>query len=297
MATIIRGINGQRAYPEIVHKVVTFGRVRSPRGLATRDLGLTIIELERPWHALPLGCGRDLNKNIAAAEAVQLIGGFTNPTLLTKAAPGKFEPFMDEGTFHGSYGRRIGYQVLNVINKLQHDPQTRQAVITLWDPVLDNRPDQHDYPCTVALHFAIEDDNELVMTTYMRSNDVWLGLPYDLFQFTQLQLSMAYTLDVGCGRYTHIAQSLHIYETDVEAAKKLHTPPTNFEMQPLGIGNYSMSFTEIMKRARRLTIAYADKLKEETESEHWYRDRFASYLGSDVDGDGTNHLKTVTLLP
>ena len=52
------------------------------------------------------------------------------------------------------------------------------------------------------------------MTTYMRSNDLWMGFPYDVFQFTCLQTLLAMELDVELGTYTHVAGSLHLYERD-----------------------------------------------------------------------------------
>lgn len=52
------------------------------------------------------------------------------------------------------------------------------------------------------------------MTTYMRSNDLWFGFPYDVFQFTCMQILMSMELELELGTYTHIAGSLHLYERD-----------------------------------------------------------------------------------
>ena len=54
----------------------------------------------------------------------------------------------------------------------------------------------------------------------MRSNDLWLGFPYDVFQFTCLQVRMAMELGLDIGTYTHIAGSLHLYARDFEKAIK-----------------------------------------------------------------------------
>ena len=55
---------------------------------------------------------------------------------------------------------------------------------------------------------------DLIVT--MRSNDIWLGLPYDLFNFTCMQIQMAMELGVEVGVYYHNAGSLHMYKRDVE---------------------------------------------------------------------------------
>jgi hypothetical protein len=54
----------------------------------------------------------------------------------------------------------------------------------------------------------------------MRSNDIWLGTPYDVTMFTQLQLSMARALKMFVGTYRHHVGSLHIYERDIPAAEQ-----------------------------------------------------------------------------
>jgi thymidylate synthase len=58
------------------------------------------------------------------------------------------------------------------------------------------------------------------MTTYMRSNDLWMGFPNDVFQFTCMQIWLAMRLGVKLGTYTHIAGSLHLYERDYNKAKE-----------------------------------------------------------------------------
>lgn len=88
------------------------------------------------------------------------------------------------------------------------DINTRQAVLHI--KTADNRPSK-DVNCTVCVQFLIR-DGKLHATTYMRSNDIWMGFPYDVFSFTALQCKMAMELGVGIGTYTHIAGSLHLYE-------------------------------------------------------------------------------------
>lgn len=97
---------------------------------------------------------------------------------------------------------------------LKNDPNTRQAVIHIKEPRdLIKRPSK-DVNCTIALQFLLR-DNKLNLITTMRSNDIWLGLPYDLFNFTCMQIQMAMELGVEIGSYYHNAASLHLYEKDL----------------------------------------------------------------------------------
>lgn len=218
--------------------------------------------------------GRNANWAIGAVEAAQLIGAVSRPDLLLKIAP-QFAAYLDGDSFHGSYGARIRNQMIHVEEKLKQDHQTRQAIATLWDGKLDNIPDMADYPCTIALQFEF-DGGTLCMNTFMRSNDAWLGLPYDMFQFTQLQFSLAKALNVPAGTYRHIALSLHLYEENLEDAKKIHRPSEE-RWQPIGIGRVGDDFLTIVKRAQRLMAGLS--IEDPTRSEDWYRDRFARYVG------------------
>lgn len=99
-----------------------------------------------------------------------------------------------------------------VKNLLKQDPNTRQAVMHIKEA--RNTPTK-DLNCTIALQFFIR-DNKLDLIVTMRSNDIWLGLPYDLFNFTCMQIQMAMELGVGIGVYYHNAGSLHLYERDLK---------------------------------------------------------------------------------
>lgn len=49
------------------------------------------------------------------------------------------------------------------------------------------------------------------MMVHMRSNDVYLGLPHDIFAFTMLQEIAAREIGVGLGSYLHSVGSMHLY--------------------------------------------------------------------------------------
>lgn len=268
---------GVTGYREVVDYVVRYGTKRSPRGLPTRDVGPLTVVIEDVSKSLPLGVGRNVSRKIAAAEAVQLIGGFSLPHLLTNASP-NFKQFLEPDTqlFYGAYGDRVGTQLNSVVHKLMRDPDTRQAVITLWNPALDNAPGHLDYPCTVALHFSILDDY-LELTTVMRSQDVWLGAPFDWFQFTQCQQTVARACGIAPGRYRHITLSTHIYETNLPAVARL-TDPVSDEWQPEGIGHPGDAIITIKRRARNLVIPNP-AITDWTPSERWYREQLETLMG------------------
>ena len=178
----------------------------------------------------------------------------------------------DNGLFHGAYGLRTDGQYEKVIERLKNDPDTRQAVVTIWDPKLDLLPQKRDYPCTILHQFRIR-DNKLNMTVFMRSNDVWLGAAYDFFQFTRVQLAMANVLGIEPGKYTHHVGSLHIYEQHYEAADKLyHIDRDKYEdIPPIHGGTW-----EQVKRFALLALTAASNIQDPmlvnilTPLEGWY---------------------------
>lgn len=106
---------------------------------------------------------------------------------------------------------KYGFDQWEYVRRLLSDaPETRQAVLHIKEP--NNTPSK-DVNCTVALQFILR-EGKLNLTVYMRSNDLWLGFPFDVFQFSNMQILMAMELGVELGTYTHIAGSLHLYERD-----------------------------------------------------------------------------------
>lgn len=136
----------------------------------------------------------------------------------------------DDVTNNSAYGFLMKYahefdQIEKMIELLQHDPESRRAVINLNTPnpwVIETK----DEPCTIALQFLIR-NGKLYCTTMMRSNDIWFGLPYDIAFFTTLQKYIATRLDVEYGTYTHFVTSLHMYDRDAEQISKIVDDPTS----------------------------------------------------------------------
>ena len=138
-------------------------------------------------------------------------------------------------TVNSAYGYRIfekyGFDQMDYVYKvLKEHPDSRQAVIHIKDAINYLDYPTKDVPCTIALQYFIR-DGKLHTTTYMRSNDIWTGFPYDVFSFTAFQTMLAFKLNVGIGEYTHIAGSLHLYERDAISYTKNLEEITNNESE------------------------------------------------------------------
>ena len=218
------GVNG---YVDLVQHVLRHGKEVAPRGQKTREIEDAIIRIDDVYNTLPMNVKRKAVPGIGAVEACQLLSGTSFPDLVMMVGP-QFKNYAeDNGVFHGAYGPRTNGQYHAVIERLKNDPDSRQAVVTIWNPQYDLQWNKRDYPCTILHQFRIR-DNKLNMSVYMRSNDVWLGAAYDFFQFTRVQIAMASVLGIEPGTYNHHVGSLHIYEQHYASADKLahalHSP-------------------------------------------------------------------------
>lgn len=162
---------------------------------------------------------RHMSPSYACGEMLWYLSGDRTADRVLIQAP-SYKRFLNDGIANGAYGERwerFG-QLSAVIALLRKSPNTRQAVLSSWFPedICDARDGTKlDIPCTLNLQFLIRDER-LHCITSMRSNDVWLGMPYDVFCFTTLQRIIATELGITMGHYTHRVGSLHIYDRDLE---------------------------------------------------------------------------------
>lgn len=133
----------------------------------------------------------------------------------------KYSDFIGVGS--GGYGPRLfgpapNNRVETVIEILREKGTTRKAVIQVLTND-DLRGNPLDVPCTCTLQFLVR-NNSVELITYMRSNDVMLGMPFDVFSFTMIQELVARSLGMKLGPYTHMVGSLHLYEEAVTDARR-----------------------------------------------------------------------------
>ena len=168
------------------------------------------------WHE-----ARKASPIYAAGEMLWYLTGRDDGEQIAFYAPSYRDLLSTDGTAFGAYGARMNDQVPCLLEMLKQDPNTRQGIITLWRPTdiyeaATRR--QKDLPCTLSLQFFVR-HGALHLIVTMRSNDVWKGLPYDVFCFTTLQIIFADCLRLTVGDYVHQVGSLHLYDKNAEGAQ------------------------------------------------------------------------------
>lgn len=122
-------------------------------------------------------------------------------------------------------------QFRDCYNLLKRDPDTRQAVISLWIPPFDKSTvTTNDRPCNDMVMFKIR-NGFLNMTVINRSNDLHWGLySTNIMQFSVMHRIMASCLGVKLGRYYHHSDSLHIYHERDDISERVLNTPYDFDV-------------------------------------------------------------------
>lgn len=187
-------------------------------GAVAAEILNAITVVKDPTRMIVTSPARKLPMRYAVGELLWYLSG-SNRLRDIQLFSSAWDRMSDDGkTVNSGYGHKIfnfyGFnQFDDVMQRLIKDPNSRQAVIHIKNP----RPytdETKDTPCTLSLQFFIR-DGKLHLTVTMRSNDIWTGVPYDMFSFCCFQVILAMQLGVGVGTYTHQAGSLHIYERNL----------------------------------------------------------------------------------
>jgi thymidylate synthase len=130
---------------------------------------------------------------------------------------------------HGAYGYRLRCQfnmdqLDRAYSALKGRSDSRQVVLQIWDaqldmPMPDGREVSSDIPCNIVSILKVR-SGRLEWMQVLRSNDVFLGLPHNLVQFTYLQEILAGWLEIEVGSYNQLSDSLHVYDKDAENVRR-----------------------------------------------------------------------------
>ena len=206
-----------------LHNVYNFGKPVSPRGLNTREILNYHFEMDMnsPITSVP---ERNIGTAFMCAEPAWILSGDNTLEFIDQFAP--MERYSDDGLFlGGAYGPKIVDQLPYVVKCLSEDPLSRQAIINIWR----EKPGRSgDIPCTVCYQFLIR-NNRLDMIAIMRSNDIFLGTPYDVYTQTMVALSVKLILqevsnefpNLKLGTLTLKVGSLHLYESNIQAVETI----------------------------------------------------------------------------
>ena len=125
--------------------------------------------------------------------------------------------------FAGTIGTAYGWVVRkyhlteSLIETLKTDPANRRMVMSLW---------QNEWLPTAALPSCVWNSQwnvtgeRLNMMVTVRSNDVPLGMPFNVAQYAVLCHLIAQSCGLKPGQFTYVINNAHIYENQVEGIRE-----------------------------------------------------------------------------
>lgn len=209
-----------------MYHLLDYGFHVAPREQMTREIPHLTIEVNMRRPVLRV-VERHLNYRFMAAEAYWILSGDDKVENIAPWNPRIADFSDDKVRFFGAYGPKIVSQLPYIIDKLLTDPYSRQAGLTIWR---ENPSATKDVPCTVAIFFSIR-DSKVNAHVFMRSSDVWLGIPYDVFNFSMLahlvcgllNERLPYGTFYSPGTLYLTAASSHLYEVNWKSAAECMT--------------------------------------------------------------------------
>ncbi len=228
MIPIFQGATADDVWQQVAQAVRQSDGVaaQNGRGGSTREILHAAISIEDPRQRWVVSRWPALNPALALAEVVWIMTGRSDLAFLEFWSK-EYRKFAGDGPeLHGAYGYRIRRhlsidQLDRAYRVLLSNPDSRQAVLQIWDsevdmPNPDGTPVNDDIPCNVVALPKVR-DGKLEWLQVIRSNDVFRGLPYNLVQFTSLQEILAGWLNIECGTYNQVSDSLHVYERNAKS--------------------------------------------------------------------------------
>lgn len=243
MAIEIRGYSANECYQEALY-AMHYNRVFYPSraGDVLTIEDPVVLTLHNPLARVLTDPTRNCNHTFHLMEVVWMLAGRSDVEWLAEFNK-RMPEFANDGRVWGAYGDRwmLGDQIRVTAAKLKWDPNTRQAVIAMWDASKDNISDKNDYPCNTHIYFR-RVNSKLNMTVCNRSNDlVWGMLGANIVHMTYLHELVSIMSGIPLGVYRVFTNNLHIYERHWHLLESRHSvPPFTHECTvPILQGNES----------------------------------------------------------
>lgn len=176
-----------------------------------------VTEYTNPWERVCTVTGRDANLVFHHMESLWMLAGRKDVAFLDMFNS-NMKDYSDNGyDFNAAYGHRIRYdhgfdQLHTVVDTLANDPDTRQAVILIWDP-MDLITVTKDKACNMILVFSLDEGNYVDLMVYNRSNDLIYGgvTGTNPVHFSYFQQWVAEQLDLSMGVLRFVSNNAHVY--------------------------------------------------------------------------------------
>ena len=136
--------------------------------------------------------------------------------------------YFDCGAIYGEQWRKFGTdfmtreggfdQISNLINSIKEKPNSRYHIVSAWNPVdfLAYQEEAALPACHMLFQCSVRENRYLDMSLVIRSNDLFLGAPYNIASYAFLNHMIADVTGYIPGEITYFVNSAHLYENHID---------------------------------------------------------------------------------
>lgn len=206
--------------------------------------GAHSFKLDLSDSRLPVAGNRRYYPHVAAAETAWQFMGTKDPAFILGKAPKLWSKFLEMETtrlggrdaddddevverpvLKTAYGYRWRHafgrdQLALAVHELKTNPTNRQLFISAWDPRSDGLggPQPKNIPCPVGFTVS-RFGNDLHMAVFIRSSDVFVGLPYDVMGYALTADAIAATVGLRPKSLHFTLAHAHLYKPHWNATR------------------------------------------------------------------------------
>lgn len=204
-------------YLSIANKILSEGEMRDNRtGIRAISLPHVCITIDLEEDGFPILASKFVGFKTAIKELLWIWQMQSNDVRkLQDMNVHIWDEWMQEdGTIGKAYGYQLAKykQVDNLIKTIKEDPTSRRMITTLWN--IEDLPEMALQPCAFQTLWNINKGKLNCMLT-IRSNDWFLGNPFNVAQYAALVYMIAQVTNYKPGRLTVCINDAHIYENHI----------------------------------------------------------------------------------
>jgi thymidylate synthase len=178
-------------------------------------------------NGFPIVTTKKIHFKSVLIETLWFLTGSTNIKMLQNNNVTIWDEWADEngdlGPVYGHQWRNwpsqdgtIVDQIAQLEKDLRSNPASRRHIVTAWNPAMISQ--MRLPPCHMFWQLCVTDETVSVCM-YIRSNDTFLGLPFNIVNYALLTHMFAHTLKKRPGELTIMIGNAHIYSNHMEQVK------------------------------------------------------------------------------
>ena len=195
---------------------------------------------------IPLLQTKKINWRVPLDELLWFIRGEHSTRSLNSHIWDEWADDGELGPIYGVQWRGLGAcqtdQLLEVVEGLRKDPYSRRHVVSAWIP--DDIPSMALPPCHTMFQFNMDMKRNLYCSLYMRSGDMFLGVPFNIFEYGVLTHMVAKLVGAQARELRAYVSNAHIYKNHLNQVNEQLNRSYRYQFPTLTIAGHQESIDD-----------------------------------------------------